>query len=206
MIDFAQAISDGLEARLSGVHVALPCRVESFDAAKNRAVLRPLIRHAYVDDDGVTQQEELPLINSVPVLFPGAGAVRITFPVQRGTIVLAIFAHKNLDRWLVKGGIVDDVPDRQHAIDDAVAIPGLFDFTSVPTAAPTDAMVLHGSAIKLGGADATDPVARKSDIQALVAALNSHIHTAPGGLSPAPTSPPTAAFTTPTCSATVKSK
>lgn len=193
------AITAAMSAAISGVHVALPCAVESYDAATNKATLRPLIRHAYVNSLDETVQEDLPLITGVPVLFPGAGAVRITFPIVRGTKVLAVFCHKNLDAWLQSGGLVDDAADRDHDLSDAVAIPGLFDFGHVPTAAPTDAMVLHGSAIKLGGTDATDPVVRRSDLASVVSALNAHTHASIGG----PAAPPAV---TPACSTTVRAK
>jgi hypothetical protein len=199
MTSLEDALTAAISASIAGVHVALPCAVESYDPATGKATLRPLIRHAYTDEAGETQQEDLPLITGVPVVFPGAGAVRITFPIVRGTKVLAIFCHKNLDAWLHSGGVVDDAADRSHALSDALAIPGLYDFAHVPTTAPTDAMVMHGSSIKLGGTDATDPVVRRSDLAAVVTALNEHTHASIDG-------PAAPVATTPACSTTVRAK
>lgn len=63
--------------------------------------------------------------------------------------------------------------------------------------------VPSGSEVRIGNADAADPVARKSDLQAIVDYLNSHTH---GGIEPGggSTSPPNTA-TTPACSLVCKS-
>ena len=79
--------------------------------------------------------------------------------------------------------------------------------TAPSTTAPTDALVVHGDAIKLGGPDATDPVVRKSDLDALVATFNSHTHIyTPGTGTPAATASPTSTQAPIACSQVVKAE
>lgn len=197
------------QKRARGIRVALPGRVESYDAATQKANVQPLIMEEETDDIGDRVSNALPVVTDVPICFPGAGPWRLTFPVKKGDTVLLIFSSSSLDRWLVRGGMVDPADDRHHNISDAVAYPGLFDFAHVPTSAPTNAMVVHASALKLGADDATDPVARKSDLDAVVAKLNGHTHLVPGatgGGGGLTTNALTGPLTAPACSPVVKSK
>lgn len=191
--------------RAASIRVALPGRIESYNASTQKANVQPLILEEHTDDIGERQIERLPVVTDVPVCFPGCGGMRVTFPVKVGDTVLLVFCSSSIDRWLARGGEVDPEDTRHHNISDAIALPGLFDFAHVPTSAPTDALVLHSTKIQLGADDASDPVARKSDLQAIVNALDTHAHT--GVTTGAGTSgPPASAFTTPNCSSVVSSK
>jgi len=194
-------------ARSRMMRVALPGRVESYDAATQKANVQPLIMDEDFDDLGERVAQRLPVVTNVPVCFPGAGGYRVTFPMAIGNTVLLVFSSSSLDRWLSRGGEVDPEDDRHHHISDAVAIPGLFDFAHVPTSAPTDAMVLHAATLKLGADDASDPVVRKSDLDQVVATFNGHHHLynpGPGAL--APTAAPTEQQSAIACSPVVRSK
>ncbi|MGN6108539.1 MAG: Gp138 family membrane-puncturing spike protein [Kofleriaceae bacterium] len=167
---WAEVLSGAIDTALQEVFVAMPGRVESFDAATQRASVQPLVRRAYYDAElDETVNERHPVIPDVPICFPGAGDWRLTFPIVKGDTVLLVFASCSLDRWLSRGGEVDPEDDRRHSLSDAVAIPGLYSFggTSKPsTPVPSDAMTFHGTAFKFGP-DATDRVARESDLRAL---------------------------------------
>lgn len=134
---------------LKNLRVALPARVESYDAATQKVSVQPLILDGYTDD-GERVTERLPVIPGVPVVFPGAGGFRITFPLAVGDTVLVVFTSSSIDRWLAVGGEVDPGDDRRHDINDAVAIPGLRDFAHALTGVSTTAMQLTAS-----GGDAT---------------------------------------------------
>jgi hypothetical protein len=179
----ASTIRGAIDARLVDVHTAMPARVETYDAATQKVSVQPLIRRGYVDERGDRATERLPVITEVPVVFPGAGGFRVTFPVQPGDTVLLVFSEASLDRWLVRGGEVDPDDDRRHALTDAIAIPGLRAFGQALASAPADVMTagrdggpvieFDTSEIRVGGSQA---LATKADIDALASVFSSHTH------------------------------
>ena len=176
----ASIISAAISQTVSGVRVALPGRVESYDPSTQRATVQPLIMDGHIDEDDERQAERLPVVSDVPVMFPGSGAYRVTWPVTIGDTVLLVFSSSSLDLWLARGGEVDPQDDRRHNISDAVAILGLFDFAHVPTTAPPTGMVLHASALQLGGPTAVQPVIRGTSFMSAFAALMGSIAGAVG--------------------------
>lgn len=156
-----------LDARLEGLRVALPARVTAYDPARQCVDAQPLVYQAYADEGAVRRPERLPIVTDIPVVFPGSGPFRITFPVVAGDIVLLVFASSSIARWKVTGREGDPGDDRHHRLSDAIAIPGLASLASQPTEAPTDALVVHGDEVRLGGPDATEEVAWHSALVAL---------------------------------------
>jgi hypothetical protein len=130
------------DARL---RVCLPGRVERYDATQRRADVKPLLKASYVDAAGARRADSLPVVPSVPVVFPGAGGFTLTFPVQPGDTVLLVFADESLDRWLARGGEVDPGEVRPHDLSNAVALVGLQDFAH--------ALAAHADNVVLGKSD-----------------------------------------------------
>lgn len=152
---YAAIIDAAIARQLASVRVMLPGRVESYDASSWKANVQPLVMETYLDG-GIRQPAQvLPVCTDVPVIFPGSGDQRITFPIKRGDLVTLAFCSSSIDRLLAgDGDVVDPQDDRHHHLSDAVAFPGFFTFGDVPTSAPTSAMVLHADQIKLGGPSA----------------------------------------------------
>jgi len=174
---FPAALRGAVNARLLDVHTAMPARVESYDAEQQRVSVKPLIKRGYLDEAGDRQTEEIPVINDVPVVFPGAGGFRVTFPVARGDVVLIVFAETSLDRWLVRGSVIDPGDDRRHDLNDAIAIPGLRPFSDPLASAPTDKLSIgadEGAVINI----ATDDI----EARAGTVRLGEDPVTAPGPL------------------------
>lgn len=166
-----------LTSSMGEMNVAIPGRVTEYDPTEQRATVQPLIDLGFRTEKDDRDCEARPPVTEVPILFQGAGGMRITFPVQPGDLVLLIFSHASLDLWLANDGRqVDPGDDRTHHASDAIAIPGIATFKSAP-GANGSAMVLEGSDIRLGSANANDPVALKSDVDAIQAALDGHEHT-----------------------------
>jgi hypothetical protein len=175
---FAEVLRVAIDARLADVHTAIPARVETYDAAKQRVSVKPLIRRGYLDEDGQRAVESLPVINEVPIVFPGAGGFRVTFPVAPGDTVLLVFSEASIDRWLPRGGDVDPADDRRFSLNDAIAIPGLRSFAAPLASAPADVMTagkdggpvieFDGSEIRAGGSSA---LALAGDLESLRAAI-----------------------------------
>lgn len=107
---------------LSGVHTALPGRVESYDHTGPSIEAKPLIKKLY--RDGV--ELSLPVIVSVPVVFMRTARFKFTFPLEQGDGVLLIFAERSIDNWLSRGEEVAPQVSRKFDLSDAIAIPGLW--------------------------------------------------------------------------------
>lgn len=165
------------------LRVGMPGRVESFDASTGTADVQPLVREAVEQDDGSIAQVSLPVLTGVPIMFPGGGGLRITFPMAQGDTVWLEFADRSIDSWLATGseGAPDD--SRRHALSDAVAYPGIRPSNSAWTNVE-DGVITAG----LDSASSSDFVALaakvKSEISAVrdtlnnfVTSYNSHMHT-----------------------------
>lgn len=212
---FPDILQQALDNHQSRVWTALPARVQDYSPTTQRVSAQPLVPVAYYDEDDERHVEPLPVIGDVPVMFPGCGPYRMTWPVALGDLGLLIFTSCSLDRWLEGDGraVADPVEERRNHLSDAVFVPGIF-ASSTPTAAPMDALVVHADAIKLGGDDATDPVVRKSDLDAVVSRLEGHTHKLPtlsGASYNSDTAGPSTSdaegtFTTPACSLVTRSK
>lgn len=126
-----EVVSTAMEKRLADVHVALPGVVQKFDPARQTVDVLPLIKESVVLDDGTVQTETLPVLVSVPVLFPRAGGYFISLPVVPGDTVLLIFNERSIDKYFFSGGKipVDPVDLRKHDLSDAVALVGFVPVT-----------------------------------------------------------------------------
>lgn len=163
------AIKQALERKVKTMFGPMPAAVTAYDATTQRVSVQPLIRRSDYGEGGIRTVEGLPIVQNVPVMFPGAGSNRLTFPIAIGDTMLLVFADSSLDKWLARGGEVDPEDDRHFDITDAVAYPSIE--RDPPTSAPTDAVVLHGAAIKLGSPAAVSPVSLHTDMQALANAF-----------------------------------
>lgn len=114
-----------MRSALMDVHTAIPGEVTRYDAALQLCDVKPQVKAPVVQPDGSTEYESLPIVTNVPVVFPGAGGFRMTFPVQNGDTVLLIFSEASIDRWLEAGGDVEPGDTRRHHLADAIAVPGL---------------------------------------------------------------------------------
>lgn len=207
---FYDTVRTIVESELLDVNVCLPARVESYDASESSVSVQPLIKRAFRNDDDEREAKALPVINDVPVVFPGAGDYRISFPISKGDIVQLVFSHASLDAWLQGGKLVDPLDDRRFNLSDAIAIPGLRAFNDSIGAASEDALVVEASEIRLGSDAASDPVALKSDLDAMKTIFDAHIHltTATVGATATPgiISPTATPFAPPAASAKVKAE
>jgi len=172
----AQAFDKFVQKRVRGVMTSCPGRVESYDVAKQKASVQPLIELEYTAPDGSRKTERLPIIQGVPVMFGG-----MTYPLSKGDTVLITFCQSSIDKWLVTGGIVDPLDDRHHDINDAVCFPGLRPFSSPWDQAAEGATVIPGDDVRLGSVDASELLALKSDLATLKSAINDAVIVANDG-------------------------
>jgi hypothetical protein len=177
----AEAINRAVSSGRRDLYTAIPAKVVKWDPSKGRADCKPLVKDVTRDEEGARVATSVPVIPGVPVLFQGAGEARITFPIRDGsggkaaTTGLLIFSHRSLDKWLSgTGGEVDPELDHDHALADAVFIPGLMPFGAPWQSVPADEASIGSdtdgngrihfgaSEVKLGDG-ASKQVARKGD-------------------------------------------
>lgn len=165
----AEVIDLAITARLAGLHTQLPARVERYDPGRQLVDVVPLLLGQFEDDDEGVLVQALPVITNVPVVFPGSGGYRLTFPVQAGDTVWLSFGERSIDEWKTLGGQVSPADPRQHALSDAVALVGLRDGQHPWSGAAQDHATLgadggaqihiHQNQINLGSDAGVEPVA-----------------------------------------------
>jgi len=185
---------------LADMRVSCPARVEKYDSAKQQVDVKPLLKESYTAEDGTDVVEGLPVITNVPVVFPGGGGYRITFPIQAGDTVLLVFSDRSIDAWLTNGGEAAPVDERRHVLTDAIAIPGLH-AENAPWADAGESAVTLGSNngaldwVALATSTKNEITALRNTVNTLVTLFNAHVHvltltvgtgTAAPSVSPAP--------------------
>ena len=143
----AGVLEAAADASAAGLHVCVPGRIVKWDAAKQRADVQPCVKRAFYGEEDARGVESLPVVSCVPVIFPGAGGYRLTFPIHAsstdGDTCLLVFSDASLDRWLSgTGGEVDPEVDHGHILADAVAFVGLRPFGAPLSSCPTDEATL----------------------------------------------------------------
>lgn len=142
-VSLAELLRMALDDRQIDLHVAMPARVEAYDAARQTVEVTPQLNRALPDGAGNQIHERLPKLVDVPVVFPRCGRFSMTFPLAAGDFVLLVFAERSLAAWRAIGAQCDPGDLGMHGLDGAVALPGLF-----PDAHP--AAAADGSTMRIG--------------------------------------------------------
>lgn len=107
-----------------GLRVAMPGIIQSFNAEAVTAVVQPAIRCVETDNDGNRTTRDYPLLVDVPVVFPTAGGVTLTLPVNPGDECELKFQDRCIDFFWQSGGVQEPVDDRMHDLSDATCSVG----------------------------------------------------------------------------------
>ncbi len=152
--DLADNISDMIRADRLELNTCMPAVIISYDPSTKTCEVTPSFSRRFIDptlgDEGVVPRMD---ISGVPVVFPQSSSGGVTFPLSKGDPVMLLFAQRDIDTWIEKGGEDAPASARLHDITDAIAIPGLFSFPDIAKAAtppPTDKASLFGSKIFVG--------------------------------------------------------
>jgi hypothetical protein len=163
---------------IGGMQITLPAVVTRYDATRQCVDAQPTTTQERASEDGITIEEWLPPVLSVPVMFyGGSGVWADTIPIAVGQVVVLHFSSVALDRWLTIGGTgVNPQSPSRHATDaGAFAYPGGHSFagsTAPKTTAPTTARVFHGPGdFRFGSPSSSKVPSTLTDLQALKAAI-----------------------------------
>lgn len=148
--DFRELIQAATSARQAQIMTALPIKFEEYDAKKQTAKVKPLVKSTVMKPDGKTEKKEYPSLADTPVYFPsggredqgsgqsGGGAASasqsgqgskkgymMTYPIKKGDEGIAIFSCRTIDGWHDKGDVQDQGTARMHDLADAMIMPGI---------------------------------------------------------------------------------
>lgn len=116
-----QALIDAISAKM---RVAIPGVIQSFDADAVTCVVLPAVKGYEPESAGGNNSASLPLLVDVPVVFPSAGGVTLTFPVNPGDECEIRFHDRCIDFFWQSGGVQEPVSDRMHSLSDATCYVG----------------------------------------------------------------------------------
>ena len=192
----SEVLSRVRERTSAGMRVCCPAKVVRWDPAKRQIDAQPLIQDVFEDEDPDTVWlEDKPVICNVPVVYPSGGGLSITFPLALGDPVLLVFADESLDKWLSVGGStpLDPLDERNHSVNDAIAIPGVRPFSSPGGAVAAGCVQIGTDGGSFQGAALGEDLDAylTTSVTGLVSWLATHVHGAPG--SPPTTTPPSPA-------------
>lgn len=190
----AQILKQAIDNRLLDVHTALIGRVETYDANTQLADIQPVMKRAIKTNIGGTNQEELPLLVDVPVLFPRAGGYFISLPIQMGDYVQVVFNEMCIDDFLTEASSTISFAGR-FCLQGAVAIPGIYPQSKALTGAHKTNLVLgqdqglqihiDSKKIRLGSDKSDEALAIaskvKEELDRIKSAFNSHSHVSSTG-------------------------
>lgn len=183
-----------IDAALRQVCVCEPGQILAYDADALVADVQPLLLKSVPTETGNQLVRQAPVTHA-PVLWPGGGGSRLTFPVAPGDQCLLLVPSRPIDQWSAFGTEVDPKNTRRHHITDAIVLCGL-QAPSRAKAAHATATVLEANDLRLGDENAA-ALALKSDAKgffdiisswspvpndggaALKAAFNSYVATHP---------------------------
>jgi len=137
-----EVLRAAMEAFAAGLFVACPGEIVSYDSSKQLADVKPQVKQLIVDLDGNEELLDLPVVPSVPVGFPRGGGFFMSLPMAVGDQVLLVFCDREINTWKSKGGNVDAADPRNHALSDAVAIPGCWPISGALSGSLGSHMVL----------------------------------------------------------------
>jgi len=178
------------------VGVALPGNVVAY--ADGFADIRPGVRRLAPSETAFEPDypEEIPVIPSVPVIWPRGRNFRIVGELGVGDPVLLVCADYDISGWLRSGKLSDPEDAREHSWGHgAVCIPGLIPDVGWSASAPADAAALASVVDAFGNQIAgltppTNPAETQAAVAFIIAAFNLAMNgvSFPSGLpSPSPT-------------------
>lgn len=117
-----ETVIDGVLARLPK---AGPVMLSEDSQDGHTAKLQPTTKAVVRKPDGSTEEVPLPVVPDVPVHFMGGGGITTTYGLKQGNEGFSVPAALGIDGWHQNGGIQSSGDTRQHAMWDALFIPGV---------------------------------------------------------------------------------
>ncbi len=151
--DLVDVLDARQEALLLELDVAIPARVQAYDAALQTADVVPLLRRPVPRPGGDFEFDADPVVPSVAVLWPRVGAWGLSLALAPGDTGLLVCCDGDVATWRAgDGGVVEPLNLQRHHLSHAVFLPGLH-----RRAAPLEAAASGSAAAVLGSSSSTGP-------------------------------------------------
>ena len=112
--------------RLASVHTHIPAEVVSYNAATNLCSVKPCIKSIRTEDPNNMTTIALPQIDDIPVKQFGSGKCLLTIAPQVGSYGILHTTERDIENWIINGGIVDPASSRKFDIGDGFFDPGVY--------------------------------------------------------------------------------
>lgn len=122
--DPEEATRSALDDRMAKTWTMLPIVFKKHDREKNTVHVQPTIKLKRVKADRSTEWREFPVIEDIPMNYPGGGGATWTFPVKDGDEGMLVVSSRSFDKWWQQGGVQEQDDFRMHHFSDSFAIPG----------------------------------------------------------------------------------
>lgn len=193
----AEVLKASNEAHTQDMHVGLPGRIVSYDAAKQTADVECGVRLPLKGEFGEVVYEEFPIFPDVPIAWPRGGGFFITFPLAPEDPVFLVFSDVPMGEYLTTGKVSDPMDTRRHSSGYPMAIPGgaspdpkaLTDASATKLVLGKDGATVQisidGTTIQLGKGTA-DYLALATKVDNAIEALRVAVNGVGGALGPLP--------------------
>lgn len=138
-------IRAALQQHASEQWTALPAIIHGFDAARHVITAQPAVKFTWLNKDGSTTTDSMPVIGDIPIMTPRGGGASLTFPIKAGDECLLIFADRCVDNWWANGGVQKQEEHRMHDLSDGFAIVGPYSQPQRITNWQTDTVELRSN-------------------------------------------------------------
>lgn len=153
-----------LASREADAHNSLPGIIRTYDAGNQTAEIEIALTNPVesASDEIEDARETYPVLVSVPVAFPRAGAFFLHWPLTRGDSVLLVFNDLDPGAWRQSGSVSDPGTPTRNSLSYACAIPGYYPRNNpMPHADSTHGRIGKGAVfiefrdaeIRVGGAE-----------------------------------------------------
>lgn len=123
--DIAKMVRRMIKAAFADVHTHLPAQVVSYNALTNTATIQPCINRFRTEDPD-NETVTLPEIEDVPVQLVGSGKLFCHRAPQVGSYGVLHVSEREIETWMLKGGVVDPQSSRRFDISDGFFEPGIY--------------------------------------------------------------------------------
>jgi hypothetical protein len=125
-----ESLLGAFEGQQANLWTAMPGVVLAFNPSAMTVDVQPTVMAKIKNPEGVFYDLALPVLQAVPVCFPGGGGFTLTFPVKAGDECLLIIASRCIDMWWYYGLVPNTYAQpqndpRMHNLSDALAIIGV---------------------------------------------------------------------------------
>lgn len=178
----AEIMRRALDRHTEGLWSALPGVVQAYDAGSRTADVLPVIRQPLGGwDDTALVHEQLPVLPSVPVVFPAGGGCSVVWKLAPGDHVLVVFSTLSPAAWRRSGAVSDAGTARRSSLGYGFAVPGVG--PRVEGLPDPGGLLLDGPDVLIGEG-AARPIARGDAVAAWLEALKAAITALGGTITP----------------------